>query len=301
MASWQAQLADAYVRAVVRRRDWGSESQLVARARRVFGAPRGYRDVVLSGLRHEVVCTGDGVRGEWICSTDASDHVILYVHGGGYVSCSVATHRPITAALARATGCRIFSLEYRTAPEACFPNAYSDVVAGYRWLTHASKFVTMIGDSAGGGLVLAVAARANSENLPVPSCIAALSPWTDLATTGDSLRTNNGRCAMFHAENIPAFAKVYLAGASKFDPRASPLYADLSRMPPTLLQAGSTEVLLDDARRFHERMIASARSSTLSIYEDVIHGWQLLAPFLPEARTAVAEIAEFVRTHFGLR
>jgi hypothetical protein len=103
---------------------------------------------------------------------------------------------------------------------------------------------------------------------------------------------------MFYPENIPAFASVYLDGASAQDPRASPLYADnLRGLPPVLLQVGSTELLLEDARRMHERLLAAGGASRLSIYEDVVHGWQLLTPLIPEACAAVREVADFLRVH----
>jgi acetyl esterase/lipase len=222
------------------------------------------------------------------------------VHGGGYVSCSSATHRTITAALARLTGCRVFSADYRLAPEARFPAAFEDVVALYTWLLTdgaPGEPIAVAGESAGGGLVLSLAVHARETGRPLPACVVAFSPWTDLAGTGTSLRANQGRCAMFHPENIPAFASVYLDGTPADDPRASPLYADLRGLPPVLLQVGSTELLLDDARRVHERMVACGGASRLTVYDDVPHAWQLLVPFVPEARRAVGEAADFLRSH----
>ena len=104
---------------------------------------------------------------------------------------------------------------------------------------------------------------------------------------------------MFRPGNIPAFASVYLAGAQPEDPRASPLYAELDRLPPVLLQVGNTELLLDDAHRLHERILERGGASQLTVYDDVVHGWHLLAPFVPEARLALAEVADFVRLHFS--
>lgn len=328
MPSWQARLFDHYVRLRIRRRHWGNDWALARRARRLFGAPPVYRHLVLWGLRRERVAIRQGhkaaaglpgvpavpsIRGEWIRVTaatapppsqDATPGVLLYVHGGGYVSCSSATHRPITAALARTVGCPVFSTDYRRAPETRFPAALEDVLAVYHWLlTEGAPGapIAVAGESAGGGLVLALALHARAAGWPAPACVAALSPWTDLAGTGASLRTNEGRCAMFYPENIPAFASVYLDGASAQDPRASPLYAaDLRGLPPVLLQVGSTELLLEDARRMHERLLAAGGASRLSIYEDVVHGWQLLTPLIPEACAAVQEVADFLRVHLGV-
>jgi acetyl esterase/lipase len=129
--------------------------------------------------------------------------------------------------------------------------------------------------------------------------VVALSPWTDLAGTGASLHENDGRDAMFRPANIPAFASVYLAGAPPEDPRASPLYGELDRLPPVLLQVGNTELLFDDARRLHERIVARGGASRLTVYDDVVHGWQLLAPVVPEAGAALSEVRDFVRLHFS--
>lgn len=302
MPSWQARILSGYARLCLRRRDWGNASALTRRARRLFGAPPVYRQLVLLGLHHEPVTAEPGVRGEWITARAPTPDVLLYVHGGGYVSCSAATHRPITAVLARLVGCRVFAAEYRTAPEAPFPAAFDDIVAVYRWLLTEGApgaRIAVAGDSAGGGLVLALALHARDAGWLAPACVVALSPWTDLAGTGASVRTHDGRCALFHSENIPAFAAVYLEGAPADDPRASPVYAELSGLPPVLLQVGSTELLLDDARRVHERLAAAGGRSQLTIYEDVMHGWHLLAPLLPEARAALREVATFVRMHLA--
>jgi acetyl esterase/lipase len=230
--------------------------------------------------------------------------VLLYVHGGGYVSCSAATHRPVTAYLARLLGCRVFSADYRVAPEARFPTALDDVLSTYRWLSRhgaPGEPIAVAGESAGGGLVLALALHARDAGWSAPACVVALSPWTDLAGTGASLHENDGRDAMFRPANIPAFASVYLAGAPAEDPRASPLYGELDGLPPVLLQVGNTELLLDDARRLHERIVARGGASRLTVYDDVVHGWHLLAPFVPEAATALSEVRDFVRLHFSRR
>ena len=301
MPSWQARFVDRYVRLVIRRRDWGDAPALARRARRLFGVPRAFQRVVLRGLRCERVTEG-GVRGEWLAVPEPGPGVLLYVHGGGYVSCSSATHRSVTTGLARLTGCRVFSADYRRAPEARFPAALDDVLATYRWLlTHGApgERIAVAGESAGGGLVLALALHARDAGWPAPACVVAFSPWTDLAGTGASVHANDGRCAMFRPENIAAFASAYLDGAPTDDPRASPVYADLRGLPPVLLQVGSTELLLDDSRRVHERIVAGGGASRLTVYEDVVHGWQLLVPFVPEARAAVSEAADFVRGHLA--
>jgi acetyl esterase/lipase len=240
------------------------------------------------------------VRGEWVAPKNYDEGVILYLHGGGYVSCSAATHRPITAALARLARLRVFSLNYRLAPENRFPAALDDAVAAYRWLLEQrlpANAISLAGDSAGGGLVLGLLLRARDSGLPLPGCGVCFSAWTDLAGTGASVRLNDGRCAMFRPENNAEFASAYLGATSPFDSYASPLHADLSGLPPLLFQIGSTELLLDDSRRAHQKIQAAKGISQLEIYDDVAHCWQMLDGLVPEARDALRQAANFIRKY----
>jgi monoterpene epsilon-lactone hydrolase len=299
MPSWQARCANVATRLLIRRRDWGSEGALTRRARLLFGAPVPHRWLCAYGVRRERVRDGV-VRGEWLTPRVVRRGVILYIHGGGYVACSPGTHRPIAAALARLSGRCVLSLDYRRAPEHRFPAAIDDVFAAYRWLSaHVgdARSIALAGDSAGGGLVLALLQQARAAGLPLPACAVGLSPWTDLAGTSESVRANDGRCAMFRRENIAQFASVYLGAASPYDVSASPVYGEMHGLPPLLLQVGSTELLLDDARRVHEAVLAVGGQSTLQLYDDVLHCWQMLDGLVPESRAALKEIAAFVDTH----
>ena len=284
---------------LIRRSNWGSDEQSVARrARRLFGSTPFYQWLRTRGvhLRQE---TGS-VRGEWLEADEAADGVILYIHGGGYVSCSAATHRPITAALARLTRHRVFSLDYRLAPEHRYPAALDDAVAAYQWLLEGgtpAKLISLAGDSAGGGLVLGTLLRARQMKLPLPAAAVCFSPWTDLAGTGESAHFNDGRCVMFRPSNLPEFAEAYLGQASPLDSYASPVFADLKGLPPILLQVGSTELLLDDSRRVHDKIQEAGGESRLEIYEDVFHCWQMMDGFVPEAGAALRQAAEFIREH----
>lgn len=300
MPSWRARCLTLAIRLLMRRATWGDPPALVRRARRLVGVPNPLRWLRTRGVRIEPVSRGP-VRGEWV-TADASDSdlgALLYLHGGGYVACSPATHRPITGALARLAGRRVFSLDYRLAPEHRFPAALDDAVAAYRWLleqgTPASS-VVLAGDSAGGGLVLATLVRIREEGWPPPACAACFSPWTDLAATGESVRLNGGRCARLRPDNIAAFARLYLGDTPARHPYASPLYADLSRLPPLLVQVGAQELLLDDARRVHAKIQAAGGASTLQIFDGVFHAWHILDPILPEARQALHQAAHFLNT-----
>lgn len=304
--SWQARCLNTSVRMLVRRRRWGEDERAVARrARRLFGAPVPFQWLRTLGSNvRRVNHSSDGqvVRGEWIEPERADDGgVIFYIHGGGYVSCSPATHRPITASLARLSRRRVFSLDYRLAPEHRYPAALDDAVAAYQWLlAHegiAPQAISFVGDSAGGGLVLACLLRLRDAGVPLPACAVCFSPWTDLAGAGESQHFNDGRCAMFRTENTHEFAPAYLGDTSPREPYASPAYADLARLPPLLLQVGSTELLLDDARRVHQKIQEAGGRSRLEIYEDVAHCWQMLDGFVPEARAALRQAASFIREH----
>ncbi len=302
MPSWQARFFTKLITALVRRRRWGNPEELTTRARRIFGAPAWYSASKLVGVRlHR---TDGTIPGEWIVPDGSSStNVILYFHGGGYVACSPRTHRPISAALARDTGCRVLALDYRLAPEHQFPMAFNQAVAAYHWLLmHGTRpsSIAIAGDSTGGGLTLALlAALRQREPESLPACAVAFSPWTDLAGTGASLTENDGRCAMFHPENITEFAAAYLGDASPRDPRASPLFADLSGLPPVLLHVSSSELLLDDARRVHDTIQNAGGNSTIRIFDGVPHGWQLLDGLMPEAHSSLSQAGSFIRAKFS--
>jgi monoterpene epsilon-lactone hydrolase len=296
MSSWQARAFSRAIRAIVRRRSWGREHALAARARRVLGAPPAYGWLATVGLTR-MACQSDGVRGEWLTPRSLRPGVVLYVHGGGFVSCSAATHRPIAAALARLTQRRVFSVDYRLAPEARLPAAHEDVVAAYESVIRSgvrSSEIALVGDSAGGNLVLSLAIQLRDHGAAAPACIVVFSPWTDLTGRSPSLHTNAERCAMFHPENMHDFAAAALGSGQPAKALVSPVYADLHDLPPVLLHVGSTELLLDDARRVHDRILQSNGESLLRVYDDVPHCWQMLFPFVPEAIASLRETATFI-------
>jgi acetyl esterase/lipase len=300
MASWQAKVLNLFVKIRVRRRSWGDERALVTRARRIFGAPRAQQRLATRGLRVEAVST-DGVRGEWLRPEHESAGVILYVHGGGFVSCSPGTHRPIAGRLARLCGCPVFSVDYRLAPEHRWPAAVADAAAAYRWLLRrmAASQIALVGDSAGGGLVLSVLLEARDRGLAQPSCAVCFSPWVDLAGAGPSVQANDGRCVMFRTQNIRDFAHAYLGMDPLQVPEASPINANLRGLAPLLLQVGSTELLLDDARRLHEQISSNGGQSRIHVFDDVFHCWQMGYGILPEATLAMKEAASFIAMHRG--
>jgi epsilon-lactone hydrolase len=251
--------------------------------------------------------SGDGsLAGEWIepMAADAQAHTrcILYLHGGGYIAMSPTTHRSVTSRLAGLSEASLFALDYRLAPEHPFPAALHDALATWHALIAAGRPASRIvvaGDSAGGGLALAllIALRDAGEDLPAGAVL--FSPWTDLAATGESVVTNNTADPLFFGVWIAPMAQFYLGATPANDPLASPLYADLSGLPPLLIQVGDTEILLDDSRRLSEKAQQAGVDVTLQIWPDVPHGWQIFAPILPEARAALRDASVFIRARLA--
>jgi acetyl esterase/lipase len=299
--SFQSAVASLWIRARIKRKPAGEEA-LVQFTRRVFATPEWA--VKFHSRDMEIEETAEPVRGEWVWPRDGEKtcHVIYYLHGGGYVSGSAKGCRPITATLAQQLQARSFALEYRLAPEFLFPAALDDAVAGYRWLISTGiepRVISIVGDSAGGGLALALVMKLRDLGDPLPSSLVALSPWTDMAGTGESTMANSKRDPFFCPEDVERYADLYLGTQSRQTPFASPLYGDFSGLPPLLIQAGESEMLLDDARKVHAKAIAAGVSSELRIFKGVPHVWHLMTPFVPEARIALRDVAEFIRMRRG--
>ena len=238
-----------------------------------------------------------GVPGERIEGPSPGDTVLLYLHGGGYFACSAETHRPITVYFAL-HGFHVFAPDYRLAPENRFPAAIEDAVAFYRALLsagYAPQNIVVAGESAGGGLALSLMLSLRDSGVPLPAAAALFSPWTDLAATGDSIKTNTDRCAMFDGAGVAFSARYYLGETDPRNPLASPLYADLAGLPTLLIHVGANEVLRDDSTRLAERARAAGVRVELKIWPVVPHAWQLVPHLVPEARQSLRESAEFLR------
>ncbi len=301
--SLRARVLTPLVRMVVKRWARGDPAAVVRRARKIFGLPGFLNFMHSRGLEIQSIDTGT-VRGEWLIPNhrQAKDGVLLYFHGGGYVSCSPQTHRPITTALARLVQCRVFSLKYRLAPEHPFPAAVDDAAAAFQWLVESGvppNKIAFAGDSAGGGLAIATMLRLREQGRALPACAVCLSPWVDL--TGVGKYRNIDSCAMFQPKDVAIFAGLYLNGASMESPEASPVFADLNGLPPLLIHVSSTELLLRDAVRLHEKAMQAGVMSTLRIYPGLPHVWQIFTGVIPEAKLALGEIADFVSAAFDGR
>ena len=227
----------------------------------------------------------------------APDRHVLYLHGGAYTIGSPRLYRHFTWRIADAARARVLVAAYRCAPEHPFPAALDDAVAAWQWLLARGadpQRTFIMGDSAGGGLALATMLKLRDRGLPLPAAAVAMSPWTDLALTGASFRDNAASDPMMVAADVPRFAAGYIGGGDARDPYISPLYGDPRGLPPTLIQAGSDEILRDDAVRMAQAMREAGCQVELQIWPKMPHVWQLLAPVLPEARAALHEIALFL-------
>jgi acetyl esterase/lipase len=242
-----------------------------------------------------------GVAGEWAKSGGLAAGTMLYLHGGGYIACAPKTYRSITGAYAN-RGLDVFVPDYHLAPEHPFPAAVDDGLAAYKGLLDsgvAPGRLSISGDSAGGGLSLATLLAAKAAGLPMPASAIVFSPWTDLAITGDTVRTNLQRDPMLAGNLLQDGAAFYLNGADARNPLASPLYGDLAGLPPLLIHVGEAEVLRDDATRFAARAKDAGVAVTLKIWDGMPHVWHLFQFMLPEARAAMDEAAAFAKTHFA--
>jgi len=305
MPSLQARLLRAVLRLLIKRnleRHRRDTADLIAAMRRYFELGEPAQRRVPADVRVVPVDSG-GVRGEWVLrrdvDVDAARRGILYTHGGGMVACRPLGYRTITIPLARATGVPVFVPDYRRAPEHRFPAALDDAVAAYdaMRLRLPPEGIALAGDSAGGNLALAtlLALRRRGEPRPV-AAVVALSPWTDLEGTGDSVTRNERSDDMLVGSlGETKLALAYADAAQLRDPLVSPLYGEYAGGPPLLVFASTIEMLLDDATRLADRARAQGVQVTLVLEEGMPHVWPIF-PMLPEARAAIATIAAFLES-----
>jgi epsilon-lactone hydrolase len=241
----------------------------------------------------------NGVPAEWSLAPESDrTRVLLFLHGGGYVSGSLDSHRGMVAEAGRLAGMRTLALGYRLAPEHAFPAALEDSIAGYRYLLSLGldpRRIAIGGDSAGGGLTVATLVSLRDAGLPLPACAWCISPWVDLEMTGDSIIGKAEADPMIQKDYLGELAVAYLHGADPRSPLASPLHADLSGLPPLLIQVGSAETLLDDAVRLAGKAGAADVPVTLEVWPEMIHVWHLFYPRVAAGRRALANAAAFIR------
>jgi monoterpene epsilon-lactone hydrolase len=245
--------------------------------------------------------TIDGFDAEWIRLAQAEkDAAILYFHGGGYISGTCQTHRTHVAKFVKESGIGALLFEYRLAPEHPFPAAFEDALTAYRHLLSegiSPSRIVFAGDSAGGGLCLATLIALREQGLPLPAAAVALSPWTDLKCTGDSLTTKAKIDPFTPGGAWNVFSTYYVGDNDPGLPWISPLYGDLRGLPPILIYAGDRDVLFDDSTRFAEKAKAAGVDVTLRVGEGLFHCYPVCGSLFPEAQQAMDEICAFIKTH----
>jgi len=240
----------------------------------------------------------DGMPGEWVRPAQAqSGRVLLYLHGGGYVLGSLNTHRALVGTLAQRCRLTALAINYRKAPEYPFPAALDDALLAYRWLLlqgYEAANIMVAGDSAGGGLALALLVALRDAGDKLPAAAIGLSPWTDLLLPAGTLRrVCQEESQVLEALEIRGWGPLYAAETSLTHPLVSPVQANLRGLPPLLIQISDAEVLGDDVQHFAAKARAAGTPVTLQVFEGLVHWWHLFWRFLPEARTALDQVAEF--------
>jgi epsilon-lactone hydrolase len=251
----------------------------------------------------------DGVGAEWVhgpgvpsAHPGSRDRVILYLHGGGWLFGNLASHRRMISKISRACRLPVLALDYRLVPAVTFAEEIADCVAGYRWLLDQGvkpERIVIMGDSAGGHLTFATALRARDEGLPMPGALVGISGVYDMSTEGKASHANHAADRTGALPALDWMMRVVLAGADPADPKVSPLRADLTGLPPTLLVVSSSEVIYCDSELFAEKLAAAGVPCTLSVWPDQLHVFQAFGPLVPEAGRSLIEIARFVRSAVG--
>jgi len=242
----------------------------------------------------------DGMHGLWIRPDDAdTKKVILHLHGGGYVTGDSDPYRMMCVPMASTLKMHVLIPDYRLAPEHPFPAALEDAQRTYRWLLaqgYTPQDVIISGDSAGGGLSIAMIVALRDDGQPLPAAVVCISPWTDLTLSGRSHITNQDSEVMLQTDTLREWAAYYTDESNRSNPLVSPAFADLTGFPPLLIQVGSKEILLDDARLLAEKSRAVGVDVTLSVYDELWHVWQMLGELIPESRKAFEEMRAFLGT-----
>ncbi len=236
----------------------------------------------------------------------STERVILQLHGGGYIGPMKNTYRDFAVRYSRLSlGSDVLTVDYRVAPEHPYPAAVEDAVMAYRWLTEEKHYdpkkIIVVGDSAGGGLTLALALYLRDHGMPMPAGLITMSPWTDLTLSGDSYVSNYTKDPQFgNTKDNMLYNCSYIGDADPTDPYMSPLFGSYENMPPILMQVGSYEVLLDDTLQVAEKIRACHGKLRVSVYDGMFHVFQMAMNLIPESKEAWEEVASFLQIIYGI-
>jgi epsilon-lactone hydrolase len=241
----------------------------------------------------------DGIKAEWIIPEGATpEKVVMYVHGGGYVSGSCNDHRSFVSKFAKNCGITNFVYEYRLAPEYPFPAALEDSIKVYQWLLNTGikpENIIIAGESAGGGLCLATLLALKERNIILPKAAVAISPWTDLTCSGKSYSTKN-KVSVAPLNSWTVFSKYYVGGNDATNPLISPLFGDLKGLPSLFINSGDADELFDDGEQFYLKAKKAGVDVTFRAGKDMVHCYPFFSPFFKEATEAMDEICEFIKS-----
>ncbi len=243
----------------------------------------------------------DGVPAALIVHPPASSNVILYLHGGGFIMGSCQTHRRIAADLAEASGASVLCLDYRLAPEYPFPAGLEDSLTAYHWLLKEfqPQQIALVGDSAGGNLALATLLSLRDAGKTLPASTVLISPYCDQTRTSQTIVSHAERDPMVSSDLLNTVTACYAPNRDLQNPLISPIYGDLSGLPPLLVHVGAAEVLLDDALKLVRQIGLVNGSVEIKVWQDMIHCFHLFAPILSEGRVAISEIATFLNRYWS--
>jgi epsilon-lactone hydrolase len=266
-------------------------------ARRGFEKIAGKFNRHLKGFAYSDFTIAD-MKAEWIMPDGAdASKVLLYFHGGGYATGSINTHRALVSQIAKNAGIKALVIEYRLAPEFKYPAPVEDAVNAYKWLLQngfKASDIAFGGDSAGGGLTIGTLLYLRDNHIPLPKCAIALSPWLDHTMSGNSYASHKDIDPMLVAEAMPVWSKHYMGDADPLSPYASPIFHDLSGLPPIYIQVGEEELLLDDSTRFSEKAKLAGAEITLEVFAKEFHVFNAFWRILPRAREANRKLGNFL-------
>lgn len=287
-----------FIKQLLRRIKNRTDYNNITFARRGFEKVAGRFNTHLKGFRYKEE-TIEGIKSEWVIPMGADESkVLLYFHGGGYATGSINTHRALVSKLAEYARITALSIEYRLAPEFKYPAPIEDASAVYQWLMQHGFLNSNIcfgGDSAGGGVVIGTLTYLRDNNIPLPKCAIALSPWLDHTMSGESYKTKHEEDPMLVAAGFPVWSKNYLGDADPKSPYASPIFHDLKNLPPIYVQVGEEEMLLDDSMRFAALANEQGGNVRLEIFAKKFHVFNAFWRVLPKAKEANKKLGLFLQ------